>query len=88
MGKTYYVHEVKGPGGYTCVEEDVEIKLNADGSITLGDNDSATLDPDTGTITIKDEPFGLSVLKVDENGNALSGAKMIFYEGDALQQPR
>ena len=87
MGKTYYVHEVKGPGGYTCVD-DVEIKLNADGSITLGDNDSATLDPDTGTITITDEPFGLSVLKVDENGNALSGAKMFFYEGDALQQPR
>ena len=87
MGKTYYVHEVTAPGGYTYVD-DVEIKLNADGSITLGNNASATLDADTGTITITDKSFGLSVLKVDENGNPLSDAKMYFYEDTSLLQRR
>ena len=87
MGKTYYVREVTAPGGYTYVD-DVEIKLNTDGSITLGDNASATLDATTGTITITDEPFGLSVLKVDENGNPLSGATMYFYEDTSLLQRR
>lgn len=96
-GKTYQISETKTPDGYETAK-DFEIVVSADGSaITVTPNDQNTLLPgkttdaatNVHTVTVKDNPIEVSILKTDEVGKPLPEAEFTltgsFAEGNCKE---
>lgn len=76
---TYVLSEKTAPAGYGYMQ-DIEFKVNADGSIT------ATAEKSGQTIIARDLPVDLSVAKQDaDTATQLAGAKMALYNAQGTQ---
>ena len=77
-GETYTLHEKAAPEGY-LIAADTTFTLNEDGSLNKG-RTTATIDG-KGVLLVEDTHSGTRILKVDEKGRPLGGAKLRIEDG-------
>ena len=76
-GEKYTLHETVAPDGYS-IAADTTFVLNEDGSINAGKTTATVKD---GVLLVEDSYNGTKILKVDEDGKPLGGAKLQIEEG-------
>lgn len=80
-GKEYILRETAAPDGYayTC---DIVFTVNEDGTITTGMK--TTTNETTGEVTylVEDDVTRLTVMKVDEDGKGVAGARLVLKDTD------
>lgn len=74
-GQTYVLTETLAPNGYGYSEA-IEFTVNLDGSITTAGKKNGQ------TIIMQDRQVSLSVTKVDEHGDVLTGAILAIYDAN------
>ena len=77
-GVTYTLHEAAAPEGY-LIAADTTFTLNEDGSLNKGKT-TATINGE-GVLLVEDTHSGTRILKVDEKGRPLGGAKLRIEDG-------
>ena len=77
---SYTLSETKAPKGYQALTESLSITVN-NGEFTISDGDAGSYvyDSEQHTLTVKNIPVTLQVVKVDGNGNPLEGAHFALY---------
>ena len=76
-GEKYTLHETVAPEGYS-IAADTTFVLNEDGTINAGKTTATVKD---GVLLVEDSYNGTKILKVDEDGKPLGGAKLQIEEG-------
>ena len=76
-GEEYTLHETVAPNGYS-IAADTKFVLNEDGTINAGKTTATVKD---GVLLVEDSYNGTKILKVDEDGKPLGGAKLQIEEG-------
>ena len=76
-GEEYTLHETVAPEGYS-IAADTTFVLNEDGTINAGKTTATVKD---GVLLVEDSYNGTKILKVDEDGKPLGGAKLQIEEG-------
>ena len=76
-GEEYTLHETVAPNGYS-IAADTKFVLNADGTINAG---KTTATVKNGVLLVEDTHSGTRILKVDEKGRPLGGAKLRIEDG-------
>ena len=88
-GRTYILKETSAPKGYTFVDN-IQFTVNANGTVTLADTTrtdvAVSTSNNTITITVKDSPFTVKLIKVDQFGNKVEGVWLRLYEGNQKLQ--
>ncbi len=84
-GETYTLKETVAPDGYTLTAE-TTFTLKEDGTVDSGKTTTNTKD---GVLLVEDSFNKVSILKVDESGEALKGAKLVIKDkdGKAVGEP-
>ncbi len=77
-GETYTLKETVAPDGYTLTAE-TTFTLNEDGTVDSGKTTTNTKD---GVLLVEDSFNKISILKVDESGEALKGAKLVIKDAE------
>ena len=78
VGETYMLRETLAPDGYT-VTADTAFTLKDDGTVDSSNTTTASKD---GMLLVEDSMNKVSILKVDEKGAALAGAKLVVKDKD------
>ena len=76
-GEEYTLHETVAPNGYS-IAADTKFVLNEDGTINAGKTTATVKD---GVLLVEDSYNGTKILKVDEDGKPLGGAKLQIEDG-------
>ncbi len=84
-GETYTLKETVAPDGYTVTAE-TAFTLKEDGTVDSGATTTKSRD---GVLLVEDSTNKVSILKVDESGTALAGAKLVVKDkdGKAVGEP-
>lgn len=78
-GKSYILEETTVPGGYAkAVPIIFTINTDIERTVTIVEGGLMT----DGIIVMKDQKTGVQILKVDESGNAVSGAKLTILDAE------
>ena len=87
VGK-YVFHEVAAPNGYVAVT-DITFQVNYDGTVTVLDAQSNTVEYKNGKLVITDQydetPKKITFSKVNLGGEEISGAEIEIYAGDKVE---
>ncbi|MDD6404646.1 MAG: SpaA isopeptide-forming pilin-related protein, partial [Clostridiales bacterium] len=84
-GEVYKIEETKAPDGYKLTKP-FYIQLDKCGQIVKRGNTNdamSDLNPATDMLVVSDAPIKVTFRKVDESGNAVSGAKFTLTRSDA-----
>ena len=76
----YTLSETKAPSGYQALTDSFTITASAGSySVTASEADSYSFDGESAVLRIRNIPFTLQIVKVDEDGAPLAGAHFALY---------